>query len=393
MNFRKLCRWSGITILALCVVTINANISGAEKASTAVYQPTHLYVGMGNDGKIPTANAASAGAKYLYQYLAAGVNTGNGWATWNANGTFVNNFAQDVVNHGMTPVFTYYMMVQSLPANGNEAAVTSNMSNWSTMNAYWQDVALFFQRAAEVNHEIIFHVEPDLWGFIHQASPNNNAASYPHTIYVGSAGVPALNGLPDTPQGFAQAFFALRTAAGATNVKIAYHHSRWGVGPDYTYSNPDTTTLLGYADEAVTFYKSLNQEFDLTFAEVRDRDAGFYKVQYGDNGAAYWTNADYTNQIAYFNRFHQNTGQPVMLWQVPYGNTIKPEINNSWERFEDSVVQTLFGEVDYTTLKQYRDAGLIGVLFGGGAAGVTQPYTDGGYFYERFANLCHYKWG
>ncbi len=31
-----------------------------------------------------------------YQYLAGGVNTGSGWATWNQNGTFVSRYVDDI---------------------------------------------------------------------------------------------------------------------------------------------------------------------------------------------------------------------------------------------------------------------------------------------------------
>src|SRR5258708_3135546 len=51
--------------------------------------------------------------RYRYQYLAGGVNTGNGWATWNPNGDFVTFYIQDSIAHNITPVFTYYMIFQS----------------------------------------------------------------------------------------------------------------------------------------------------------------------------------------------------------------------------------------------------------------------------------------
>lgn len=50
---------------------------------------------------------------YAYQYLAAGVNTGNGWQTWNTNGQFPLWYAQDGALHGYTPVFPCYMLLQS----------------------------------------------------------------------------------------------------------------------------------------------------------------------------------------------------------------------------------------------------------------------------------------
>jgi len=48
---------------------------------------------------------------FRYQYLAGGVNTGQGWATWNENGSFVTRYISDSVAHKMIPVFPYYMLL------------------------------------------------------------------------------------------------------------------------------------------------------------------------------------------------------------------------------------------------------------------------------------------
>src|SRR3954449_9062221 len=57
--------------------------------------------------------------KYRYQYLAGGVNTGKGWSTWNEHGTFVTRYVDESANAHITPVFTYYMIRQSLPGRDN----------------------------------------------------------------------------------------------------------------------------------------------------------------------------------------------------------------------------------------------------------------------------------
>src|SRR5262245_14678525 len=59
-----------------------------------------------------TAMARVAPFGFRYQYLAGGVNTGNGWATWNANGDFVTYYIADSRAAGIIPVFSYYQMVQ-----------------------------------------------------------------------------------------------------------------------------------------------------------------------------------------------------------------------------------------------------------------------------------------
>ena len=83
--------------------------------------------------------------RYRYQYLSAGVNTNNGWETWNSPaGQFATNYMVDSAAHGYIPVFSYYEMLQSLPSNGSDEASRdfNNLNNAATMNAYyanWED--------------------------------------------------------------------------------------------------------------------------------------------------------------------------------------------------------------------------------------------------------------
>ena len=130
---------------------------------------------------------------FRYQYLAGGVNTGDGWATWNANGA-----VRDLLHpglgrrNGITPVFTYYMICQSPPgaAQGEADGVATNLNNTATMPAYYNDLKLFFQRAgAFPTRPVVLHVEPDLWGFIQQRATGDNAATVPAKVGVdGPAG-------------------------------------------------------------------------------------------------------------------------------------------------------------------------------------------------------------
>ncbi|MEP6979079.1 MAG: hypothetical protein ABI948_13585 [Thermoleophilia bacterium] len=80
----------------------------------------------------------SAPFRFRYQYLAGGVNTGQGWATWNEDGSFVTRYLAESRRAGQIPVFTYYMLLQSKPGGGDEAqADLANLRNAATMSAYW----------------------------------------------------------------------------------------------------------------------------------------------------------------------------------------------------------------------------------------------------------------
>ncbi|HEX5478520.1 MAG TPA: hypothetical protein VFY79_02245, partial [Dehalococcoidia bacterium] len=244
-----------------------------------------LQLGMADSPGGAAALRQTAPFGFRYQYLSAGVNTGNGWATWNPNGAFATNYIQDSVANGIVPVFTYYQMRQSLPgANESESAGNfDNMQNTQTMTAYYNDLKLFFQKAdAFPQSKVVLQVEPDLWGYLEQKSSGDDASTVP--AKVSATGLPELAGLSDTVAGFAQAIKKLRDTY-APNVILGYHMSPWGTGDDFQYSDPSNATIDAEAQRAANFYASLHTAFDVSFAEFSDRDAAFKQIQYGDGGA------------------------------------------------------------------------------------------------------------
>ena len=81
--------------------------------------PQTLQLGLFSGPEGAADMRATAAFGFRYQYLAGGVNTGNGWATWGPDGSFVTDYMRDSYAHGMTPVFTYYMLTQSAPGRGD----------------------------------------------------------------------------------------------------------------------------------------------------------------------------------------------------------------------------------------------------------------------------------
>ena len=113
--------------------------------------PHKLQLGLADQPGGAKALRHSVPLGFRYQYLAGGVNTGDGWATWNTSGTFVDRYVRESAKAGIVPVFSYYMIRQSLPGrdDGDEPqAVLSNLRGDSTMKAWLGDVRLFMKRAA-----------------------------------------------------------------------------------------------------------------------------------------------------------------------------------------------------------------------------------------------------
>src|SRR5437773_6777000 len=120
-----------------------------------------LEIGM-TDGPNGAAELrATAPFAFRYQYLAGGVNTGQGWSTWDTNAQFPTYYIQDSARNGMVPVFSYYQIRPSSPGNamGEQDGDLANLGNAATKRAYYADLKLFFQRAgAQSGSAVILHV-------------------------------------------------------------------------------------------------------------------------------------------------------------------------------------------------------------------------------------------
>src|SRR5581483_3773604 len=141
-------------LVLLAVALVGAAPAAATRRTTPALPPLPhrwprtLQIGLADAPGGAAALRASAPFGFRYQYLAGGVNTGGGWSTWNPNGSFVTMYDAESFAHGVIPVFTYYMLLQSKPGGGDEAhADLANLRNAETMKAYWADVTLFFERA------------------------------------------------------------------------------------------------------------------------------------------------------------------------------------------------------------------------------------------------------
>jgi hypothetical protein len=331
--------------------------------------PARLELGMADAPGGAAAMKATAPFAFRYQYLAGGVNTGSGWATWNSNGDFARYYIEDSLANGIVPVFTYYQMFQSQPGGGSESdAVYNNLNNVATMTAYYDDLKLFFQKAgAFPGRLVVLHVEPDLWGYIQNRFGDNAAAV---SAKVSETGLPDLTGLPNSVSGFARAVVKLRDTY-APNVAIGYHISVWGTGNDIILSNPPDATVDSLGSRAAAFFSSLAAGFDIAFAEFSDRDAAFHQIINGDGGQRWMDAADFGRLARFLGRFSSTTGKKIVMWQIPLGNTKMRAVNNSWGHYQDNRPEWFLDDASRANLTTYRDAGVVAFLFGGGAGGTT----------------------
>jgi len=347
--------------------------SGSRLPPIPAGLPDGLQLGMSNGIDGAAAMKATAPFGYRYQYLAGGLD--EGWANWSADGAFATEYIKESVDSGMTPVFTYYMLQQSVKDGGAEGArIARALDDASLMRAYFADLALLFRRSAEFSTTtVVVQVEPDLWGFMHQRSDNDDA----RTVRARVGGVEGLDDLPATLAGFAQAIVRLRDEL-APNVLLGYHVSTWGTGNDFLYDDPSNEKVESIAGREATFYRSLGADFDLIFAEFADRDAGFKADQNDDRGASWFTDDDFDRHLLFLERLGEQTGRRLVLWQIPYGNTRMRTLNNTWNHYQDNRVEKLLDEPSRTLLERYADVGVVALLFGRGADGATDASDAAG---------------
>ncbi len=331
--------------------------------------PASLGLGT-SDGPGGAEQVQAEGFRFRYQYLAGGVNTGNGWRTWAPNGAFAENYVEESVEAGVIPVFSYYMVRQSEPGNSKpeREGVLANLTSDSTMRALFEDLASFFRSVANSPDPVVLHFEPDLWGFLQQQSQDDNGATV--EVAVTSSQQLDVTGLPDNAAGLAQAVVALRDRY-APNVLVAFHYSTWGSGVDPVYTDLSSEQLTKLVDRSVHFYESLGARFDLAFAEMSDRDAGFKQFIYGDGGASWWDESDFSTHLELVKKFVTGSQLRVVLWQIPLGNTRMRSMDNTWNHFQDNKVEWLLGDSSFDHLRAYVNTGVIGLLFGRGADGAT----------------------
>jgi hypothetical protein len=362
-------RWAPALSVALLGV---AAIAAADCSSAPLPSPwptDRVHLGMSDPPGGAAAMRATAPFGFRYQYLAGGVNTGNGWAHWNPDGAFVTGYIQDSIAHGMTPVFTYYQLYQSSPGNGSGEAegLARNLGDAATMRAYYDDLRLFFQRAGAFREHVVLHIEPDLWGFMQQRARGDDAATVP--VRVGSSGAADVEGL-DNAWGFARAIVRLRNTY-APNVLLGYHVSIWGTGTDIGLQDPPDHQVDALAQRAARFYQSLQANFDITFGEFSDRDAAFKEHIYGDGGASWWNEADFARHRRFIAQFTSAVGKRMVLWQIPLGNTRMRAMDNSWNHYQDNRVEWLLEDPTRGRIAAYVRAGVVAFLFGRGADGAT----------------------
>ncbi len=296
--------------------------------------PARLELGMADAPGGAAAMRATAPFAFRYQYLAGGVNTGSGWATWNTNGDFARYYIEDSVANGIMPVFSYYQMFQSLPGGGSESdAVYNNLNNAATMTAYCNDLKLFFQKAGAF---------PESWSCCTSSRTSGD------TFRTASVTMP-----PPSPPRFRKldcrsspasptAYRGLRapwsSCATPTRRTLPSGITSACGEPGTTSSCPtrrtQPSTHWARAPQPSSRLWAAHSTSPLPSSAIAT--PAFHQIINGDGGQRWMDAADFRRLARFLGRFSATTGKSIVMWQIPLGNTKMRAVNNSWGHYQDN---------------------------------------------------------
>jgi len=323
---------------------------------------------------------------FRYQYLTGGVNTSQGWETWNQPaGQFATYYMQESAQHSYTPALVFFELCSSngpLGSTGGGNASqqdAANIADTTVMKAYYANWVLLLQKVGAFGKPVLIIVEPDLWGFLQRSTQgSDNAASVPASV--SSSGYPDAAGYPNTVQGFAWALLHMRDTY-AHNAILAIHASAWAAGINVNGDTSSSLDVAGLAQREAKFLNSAGlvgnpagvSTWDLLSNDVSDRPSGMSNPQ-GPQG--WWDRYNHTfpnfaRYLSFISLLNQDTHRRVIMW-VPIGNQYFDTMNNTTGHYQDNRAEYILGHVT-----DFAAAGIIDVLFGSGGVPITDVMKDG----------------
>ena len=333
-----------------------------------------------------------------YCYLTKGWVDNWGWGE--KDGSYALAYMKECDELHTVPVIQYYQVTGE--DGGGEDQFLEKVQTVATMTSYFGDFKLLMERAADFGKPVYILLEADGFGYLEIQSSNNPDAG----AAVASTGLAELSGLPNTIAGWGQAFLALKKAAGASNALLGIHISGWASEQDLFYYSVELP-LQPEVDKVYSFLAPLGLTpnatgltWDVLVGDPLDRDADFYRLVNGDGGKHWWdTAADASVNSRSFNRYREwlhlwnrKSGKPWVLWQIPLGNSNHLNVTNTGqprEGYKDNRPEYFLGDGGIERTQRFADAGVIALLFGAGASGVSSyendQYTDGELFMQSRA--------
>jgi hypothetical protein len=271
--------------------------------------------------------------------------------------------------------FTWYTLAASAPAlykPGPAQATPVNAKNVETMRSYWEIYKRVMRSCGKYPESlIVMQIEPDEWGHLLLS-----ARMEPEKVdvKVGSTGLDEIKDLPDNLIGWAKAFKRLRDLY-APHVLLCCNPSFW--------DNKGSMTAKKWAGY---FKKCGVDEWELAVGQFHDWDHG---VKSNGANAKYppYANKDlityfseWDGLFAWIKEWNREMGLPLVMWQVPVGNSYFRTCDGSPGHGCDGLAEALLEDYPKNDLvARFVNAGCVGWIFsrGGDGARVWDGQKDG----------------
>lgn len=303
-----------------------------------------------------------------YQYIT--------WGWWNWHYEFVKRFCDDAYRRGYIPVIPLYLFQtapQEFGCTGSEYEIIyCAINNQSLMNEFWKRFIQMCQEAKRsFSQKVIFHIEPDMLGYLQQRCTNENKT--PDQI-------PAIVNDPKYPNnltGMHQRMIDLVREHCSNKGLIAFHASLWGNIISLKDNEEKILDLEKLAQNTADILLQLSPDFDIIFIDWSDRDAGYDEIWWDKRNTSV---PNFSRVLMFTNYLSHFTKKKVILWQIPIGNENLPNVTN---QYADNRLDYVF---DYPV--DIAKSGIIALLFGAGIPNMTTQFTDGGYLKARAIEYC-----
>jgi hypothetical protein len=303
-----------------------------------------------------------------YQYIT--------WGWWDWYGEFVKRFCDDAYRRGYIPVIPVYVLqkaADSFGCTGSEYdKIFCAINNQNLMNEFWNR---FIQMCQEANksltNRVIFHIEPDMLGYLQQRSIREGKSPEQITAYVGDSRY------PNNLKGMHQRMVDLVREYCPKKGLIAFHASLWGNIISLKENEEKILDLENLARNTANFILQLSNDFDLLFMDWSDRNSGYDGIWWDKKNTSL---PNFSRVLTFTNYISVFTRKKIVLWQIPIGNELLPNIP---DQYADNKVDYIF---DYPV--DIAKSGIISLLFGAGISGMTTQFTDGGHLKNRALQYC-----
>ncbi len=372
--------------------------------------PAHMLFGWG--ANYDDTWAHGSGVKFDVQWMYLSGQAGNDWYNdygyGAADGSFLDTMFSTIDGYGFIPGIHLYNI--GYGHSGGDAGLLTEVQSPTFMTSYFAEFKVMMQKAKAFGKPVIIVLEGDSFGMLSLLTNNT-----PGTMAaVASTGMAELQGLPNTIAGIGLGYLAIRKSVGASNVYMGPDTPYYAANGDIMNFPPSDTDPLGpHASYLWSFFGPLGvganttgATFDFSASCPRDSDQDYYTNASSPaaDGRDVWSASDSASAlspsinryVSFLGAYHQLSGRPWMLHQVPIGNSQHTDTaydaNTPRSGYKDILVEYLlqYESPASTTIRaqhlaNFANAGVIGMLFGfsnDGDGATNDLWLDGKPFFS-----------